>query len=360
MKAPASTLARATTMARRSAKAALVAAALPLSGCQFFFPTPIEQSADAATPAQVVRSVGVGFLEGERFESAIKLDDLKIASGSFEVLGRCLADGKPVFDVSTRVASTGILTVFQSGKSETRGLVDVDGSSPVESHWDVLIGERRTVLDADFAQGSFRYHQTRYLPDQAKPKESRRQIIAPIEQVPHDGHSVLGYLRSWEPPDGTRGFVYALMGRNLWKADLHFVGREPLGTAKGLVLSRRIDGVARRVSERNFEPLKASPARPFTLWISDDEARLPLRILLETELAKVTVELEQHHAGEARTTPLEPCGYRVEKKELAKAKPYKKAAGEDPAKVAAEEEEELKKEREEIKLRFLRDKGLLR
>jgi hypothetical protein len=339
---------------------ALAAAALPLGGCQFFFPTPIDQSAEAAAPAQVVRSVGVGFLEGERFESAIKLDDLKIATGSFEVLGRCLADGKPVFDVQTSVASTGILTVFQSGKSTTRGLVDVDGSSPVESHWDVLIGERRTVLDADFALGSFRYHQKRFLPDEDKPKESRRQIIAPIEQVPHDGHSVLGYLRSWEPPDGTRGFVYALMGRNLWKADLHFVGREPLGTAKGLVLSRRIDGVARRVSERSFEPLKASAARPFTLWISDDEARLPLRILLETEVAKVTVELVEHRAGEARTTPLTPCSYRVEKTELAKAKPYKKAAAEEAGAAASEEEAELQKEREQIKLEFLRGKGVLR
>jgi hypothetical protein len=360
MKAFLSTVLGGAARARRGVAPALVAAALPLGGCQFFFPTPIELSADASTPAQVVRSVGVGFLEGERFDSAIKLDDLKIATGSFEVLGRCLADGKPVFDVSTRVASTGILTVFQSGKSETRGLVDVDGSSPVESHWDVLIGERRTVLDADFARGSFRYHQKRYLPEEDKPKESRRQIVAPIEQVPHDGHSVLGYLRSWEPPDGTRGFVYALMGRNLWKADLHFVGREPLGTAKGLVLSRRIEGVARRVSERNFEPLKASAPRPFTLWISDDQARLPLRILLETEVAKVTVELERHRPGEAQTKPLEPCAYRVEKKELAKARPYKKTAGEDPATVAAEEEEELKKEREEMKLKLLRDKGLLR
>lgn len=357
MKPHASTLVKAALPLVKAAS--LAAAALPLAGCQFFFPTPIDQSAEATAPAQVVRSVGVGFLEGERFESAITLDDLKIATGSFEVLGRCLADGKPVFDVATRVASTGILTVFQSGKSETRGLVDVDGSSPVESHWDVLIGERRTVLDADFAQGSFRYHQTRYLPDEDKPKQSRRKVVAPIEQVPHDGHSVLGYLRSWEPPDGTRGFVYSLMGRNLWKADLHFVGREPLGTARGLVLSRRIDGVARRVSERNFEPLKASAPRPFTLWISDDEARLPLRILLETEVAKVTVELEQHRAGEARTAPLEPCEYRVEKTELAKAKPYKKASSEDPA-ASADENAELEKEREELKLKFLKDKGLLR
>ncbi len=358
MKAHASTLLRAALPLLRAA--ALAAAALPLASCQFFFPTPIDQARDTAEPAQVVRSVGVGFLEGERFDAAIKLDDLKIATGTFEVLGRCVADGKPVFDVRTRVASTGILTVFQSGKSETRGLVDVDGSSPVESHWDVLIGERRTVLDADFEEGSFRYHQTRYLPDEDKPKQSRRKVVAPIEQVPHDGHSVLGYLRSWEPPDGTRGFVYSLMGRNLWKADLHFVGREPLGTAKGLVVSRRIDGVARRVSERNFEPLKASAPRPFTLWISDDEARLPLRILLETELAKVTVELEQHRAGEAQSTPLEPCEYRVEKKELAKAQPYKKAAGEDPSAASAEENAELEKEREELKLKFLRDKGLLR
>jgi hypothetical protein len=334
--------------------------ALALTGCQFFFPTPIDQAGDATTPAQVVRSVGVGFVEGERFDAAIKLDDLKIATGSFEVLGRCLADGRPVFDVATRVASTGILTVFQSGKSETRGLVEVDGSSPLESHWDVLVGERRTVLDVAFERGGFKYHQLRYLPDEEQPKQSRRHVVAPTEQVPHDGHSVLGYLRTWEPPDGTRGFVYALMGRNLWKADLHFVGREPISTARGLVVARRIDGVATRVSERSFEPLKSSPPRPFTLWISDDEQRAPLRILLETEVAKVTVEVEQHREGEVSGAPLSACAERVDRTELSKAKPYKKATPAEAEAGAAEEEKELEKERQELRRKLLRERGILR
>ncbi|HMP06563.1 MAG TPA: 2Fe-2S iron-sulfur cluster-binding protein, partial [Lacipirellulaceae bacterium] len=46
-------------------------------------------------------------------------------------------------------------------------------------------------------------------------------------------------------------------------------------------------------------------------WISDDEARLPLRILVETELAKVTVGLAEPRSGVGKEQPLEECGYRV-------------------------------------------------
>jgi hypothetical protein len=311
----------------------------PLAGCQFFFPTPIDQQADASTPAAVVRSVGPAFHPGEVIEADVYLDGVVAGTGSMRAMQKCLADGKPAIPVRTEASSGGLLSLFGDASASAWGLVDADTNSPLESVFDIEMDEKRTVAELDFMVGGYRLHQTKTEPDK-KPKEVFKRVELPIEQVPHDSHSVIGYLRNWEPPEGTRGYLYMLVGRSLWRLDVMYVGDEKLVSAGRPVSASRIDGVASRISEKSLKPSTRIQPRPFTMWISDDERRAPIRILVESDVAKVTVELSRYTKTDLGDGAMKPCADRVDKKALARAKKPKKKPPVEESKVADADKED--------------------
>jgi hypothetical protein len=168
-------------------------------------------------------------------------------------------------------------------------LVDLDNNAPLEGRWDVTNGAKRSFLEMDYRAGGYRVHQIRYQPEK-DPKHIRRRVELPIEQVPHDAHTFLGYLRRWEPTEGERGYLYLTLGRGLYRADVVFAGRDAILTAQGSQEAFRIDGVATRISEKTLKPVPKGE-RPFSLWISADERKTPLRIVVETDITKISVDL---------------------------------------------------------------------
>ena len=119
------------------------------------------------------------------------------------------------------------------------------------------------------------------------------------------------------PAPGTRGYLYVLFGRNLYRADLLFVGTEMITTRKGPELAVRIDGVATRTMETTLKESTRVPQRPFSFWVSQDAAKRPLRILIESDLAKITVEVTAYSKEAPADLEPEACAKRVDKKELA-------------------------------------------
>ena len=267
--------------------------ALSLTGCQFLFPTPIEGTVDTQKETQVVRSVGTPYRPGEVIKADVFFDGVLAGQGQLKVGAPCRVKNQNAVLVTTSGSSAGLARFLQKAISETSALVDVDSSRPIEAHSDATIGDKRAVADLVFDRAGFTFKQVRSEPDQ-ETKTALGEIRLPIDETPHDGHSVLGYLRNWKPEPGTAGFIWAVFGRYPWRADLVFVGPEMLKTERGEEKALRIDGIAVKLSGSNLTPSTSSPKRPFTIWISDDERKTPLRILLETSLAKVTVEIASY------------------------------------------------------------------
>jgi hypothetical protein len=306
-----------------------------LAACQVLFPTPIDQHAETGAPTKTVRTVGATYQEGEVLEAQLSLDGVVAGRGSLRVGKRCLADGKAALPIETESGSSGLLTLFSDASAETWGLVDLDNNGPLEGRWDIMNGDKRSLLEMDYRSGGYRVHQIRYEPEK-DPKHIRRRVELPIEQVPHDAHTLLGYLRRWEPEEGERGYLYVTMGRGLYRADVVFAGRDSILTPQGSQEAFRIDGVATRLSEKTMKPT-ARGERPFSLWISADERRAPLRIVIDTDITKVSVDLVRYAKEAVPAGDPKPCSDRVDRAELDKAKGKKKKP--DPSKQAASEEE---------------------
>ncbi len=322
---------------RRGAKRVLLgSSAVALAGCQFLFPTPIELDADSR-PSGVARALGDAFLAGESFRAEVYLDGVVAGVGELSVGARCTIDGRPILPVATKGRSAGIIKVFQSASSDVVTLMDAETSLPVEAHWDMTLGERRQVIDQLFSESMFRYRQDRETADKPK-RTSFGESKLPVDDVPHDAHTSLGFLRRWQPPAGTRGHLYVVYGRYTWRADLTYRGEELVETPLGKQRASRLDGLATKLLGKGLKPSQLTPRRPFSMWISDDERRIPLRVLVETALAKVTIDIVGYDrsAAIAEAAPV-PCVRTVDAKGV-EAGLAKKRKREESRKKKEEEE----------------------
>lgn len=304
----------------------LSALTLGLSGCQLFFPMPVDAELDqtlapVVTVAHVVREP---FREGEVILANVMVEDVAVGEASLRAGKRCLVDGRPTLPVDGTGSLGGILAILTNSSATTRGFIDVETGLALESRWDFDYDEKRTIIDADYGPGTFRMIQERETLGK-KPRRSLRRVELPTEQTPHDGHSLLGFLRSWDAADGTQGFAYVFAGRYFMRVDMTVTGRETVRSVLGDREAIRIDGVGSRLSEKTLQPTATMQPKPFTFWITDDDARIPLRLDVESDFGALTLELSKHSIEPVAEGPLEACDGRVDKEALDKARgPRKK------------------------------------
>jgi hypothetical protein len=302
------------------------------TGCQVLFPLPLDTEAHAREPSRAVRVVGPSYAEGESLEADVLIDGVLAGRGRIATGRRCLVDGKPALPVSSQASTAGIAAVFGNASEDARGLLDLDTNAPMEGAWTMAVGELRTFVELAYAGSGYRLHQRRE--EAGKPERHiHRRVKLPTEQPPHDAHSLLGYLRRWDAPEGTRGHLYVNVGRTLFRVDAVVVGAETIPTATGPIAARRIDGVATRTSDKTLKPGPGAP-RAFSLWVADDEERVPHRVLFESNGVTLTLELTRRTIEPASAEGrLAPCARVVDAAELAKADaPPKRTPKPEPAK----------------------------
>ena len=327
---------RNTIVQLKSLSLSAIAACLP--GCQLFFPMPIDAELDqtlapVVTVANVVREP---FREGEVIVAKVTMEDVVVGEASLRAGKRCLVDGKHALPIDGAGSVGGILAFLTNSSATTRGFLDVETGLALESRWDFDYDDKRTLIDADYGPGVFRMVQDRETLGK-KTKRSLRRVELPTEQTPHDGHSLLGFLRSWDAEDGTQGFAYVFAGRYLMRVDMTVTGRETVRSVLGDREAIRIDGVGSRLSEKTLQPTAAMQPKPFTFWITDDDARIPLRLDVESDFGALSLELEKHSIEPKAEAPIEACDGRVDKAALNKARgPRKKATAKPKGKRTME------------------------
>jgi hypothetical protein len=97
-------------------------------------------------------------------------------------------------------------------------------------------------------------------------------------------------MRIWEGERDAQRRLFIVGGRRLWRTDVTWVGRETIGTELGNVNAIRLDGVSVRVDHKLRVHRTAKP-RTFSVWMSDDADRVPLRVTAMTELGEVEILL---------------------------------------------------------------------
>jgi hypothetical protein len=106
-------------------------------------------------------------------------------------------------------------------------------------------------------------------------------------------------LRAWEQPQGSKVSVEVFRSRYLWNVDMQIHGREKIETALpdlGEVMALRLDAHMYRL-DREGKKDPAADERNLSIWISDDDGRVPLRTVARTDYGDIRMDIVDYTPG---------------------------------------------------------------
>jgi hypothetical protein len=195
-------------------------------------------------------------------------------------------DGAQVVVVQAEAESSGLFAAIKQVHDNVSSWIDLDSGLPRRTESASDLDGKRQVVHTVRTPESPRIQQTVWRYGKTT-REAKRQVVMPSPYV-HDPLSSMFLLRAWEANDGARARFWTLGGTRLWRTDLVVEARETVETPLGTRACIRIAGVSQRMASATREDQSKKP-RTFTLWLSDDELRLPLRVAAHTEYGDILV-----------------------------------------------------------------------
>jgi hypothetical protein len=241
-------------------------------------PTPLAPivplSAGAATPV---------FVAGETMTFEVTFRGIEGGRARVAVGEPSVVDGRRVLPLRAEAESAGLLATFKEMHDDLSSWVDAGDARPVKNDSAANVtGKPRRVLASFAADGS------KVELDITVGDKTRHAVKRLPAGPTYDPLGALLLMRGWRAPAGSRAGFFSLGGQRLWQNELVVAGSETIKTPLGRFACTRIDGTSvRMISEKAEERGKAP--RKFTVWITDDERRVPVRIRAHTELGDVDV-----------------------------------------------------------------------
>lgn len=201
-------------------------------------------------------------------------------------------DGRDVVITRSRTETVGLVAAIKEIRDDVISHIEVVSGKPLYHHADIKFGAKEAVIETRFEGHRVAIDYTR-----KGRKQRTYRLSLPGGDTPLDPHSVLARLRGWNPADGEQAYFYVISGRRPWRNRITATRREEVRTALGSFRALRIDGVGQRL-RRNFQVDSRKRPRKFTIWISDDLERRPLRVVGITEYGNVQAELVEHRLPE--------------------------------------------------------------
>ncbi len=209
-----------------------------------------------------------------------------------------VVEGRNVVMVSAQARTSGLFAAIKRLEDDITSWVDAATGAPVRTESETNLDGKRRITHASFSEthATMRTWAPASRAEGAPMRESNRRL--PLRQTTHDAMSSLLMIRGWDAADGARGRFFTLGGRQLWSTVLSVEAREEIDGPLGLRRCIRIGGVSTRVDARGV-PQPGKKQRTFVVWLSDDERRVPVRIVATTEYGDVVASAESYDPGPA-------------------------------------------------------------
>jgi hypothetical protein len=216
---------------------------------------PVSTAAAATPPSPEVREKSLPALvvPQETMQFQITFRGITVAQVQTAIGKEGVVDGHRAVIIKSAGKSAGLISLLGSVRWELETTLDLDRGVPLHSHeesWSELAGQHEHDDDRhDWQEGDTR----------------------------HDLHSSICTLRGWEPVAKEQREVRIGLGGGHFSLTIGRAGRGIVGGRPAL----RYAGIAAHESH-------------FTIWLSDDAARVPLLAETETPLGGVAVELTDY------------------------------------------------------------------
>jgi Protein of unknown function (DUF3108) len=248
-------------------------------------------TAEAFTPPPAAAPAtrgDVGLFPGESMSFEVRLGGVAVGEAALAVGERGQFNGRPAITVRSKISTTGAVRLVRPVDDEATTLIDTESGAPLQLDTHVLLGGQETFTKATFAAGRAVVEVKKAIDGQAVPYTF---VFGDLPTL--DAHSAMADLRGWRPAAGATRTVWLVGGRRLWRVDLTYVGKDSVGTAEGNREASRLDGIAYRVApDRSVDTSR--PPRRFSVWMSTDADRVPLRVNATTEFGDIEITLAEY------------------------------------------------------------------
>jgi hypothetical protein len=244
-------------------------------------PAPVPKAVAAAT-------VEVGLNPGEAMTFEVRLAGMLAGEAQLAVGEVGDYQGHRAVVVKSHAATAGAVALVKHVVDDATTVIDVQSGLPLALDTLVEQGDTRTTATAKFT-GS-RAEITYVRSDDRAPRTFKLDFG---NITVHDSHSAMAQLRGWRASPGAMRTVYIVGGRRLWRVDVTFGGADTISSPIGNRRAIRFTGQAFRTT-RDLAPEPGKPARTFSVWLSDDADRVPLKVVATTELGDIAMDLTEY------------------------------------------------------------------
>lgn len=237
----------------------------------------------AAAPSAVVEDVA-GLVPGEAMRFEVHLAGVLAGEAQLAVGQPGEIDGRRALAVTSVIRSAGAFALIKEVKDEVTSFIDLERWRPIRTTSDVIFGPKRYHAETAFTD----HDATIEFAPAGQPPRTLRYAFG--DAVVHDAHSAMALVRTWDAEPDARIGLWVIGGRRIWRTEVWLAGSESIGTRLGNQPALRLEGVSVR-SRPDLTPEPGRAPRSFTVWLSDDADRVPLRFSARTELGEISIDL---------------------------------------------------------------------
>jgi hypothetical protein len=241
------------------------------------------QAAPAVEPQPVL-----GVNPGETMAFEVHLAGMLAGEAQLAVGEIGVVDGKEVVMIKSRAATAGAAALIKKISDEATTVIDVATGKPISLDATIINGDKRLTATAKF-QGS----RADVTYQRASDKAPKHLVLNFGDVTVFDAHTAMAQLRGWKAHKGAERTVYVIGGRRLWRIDVVHAGEQEIGTVLGNRRAVVYQGKSYR-AKPNMQLETSKAARTFTVWLSDDADRVPLKVVAATELGDIVMELTDY------------------------------------------------------------------
>jgi len=194
-------------------------------------------------------------------------------------------EGRRLVVLHADAESAGLAAVIAQGHDTVQSWIDVDSGIPTRTESSTTGSGKPLVVRAERVAGE-PVADVQIWSEKSGDKGIRKKTRLPTVHT-HDPLSALLALRGWDAPRGGRASVYSIGGTRLWKNVFTVEGREEVDGPLGRRAAIRIRGMSTRIQPVTLVDDTSKPPRTFTVWLTDDRQRIPIRFAAHTELGDV-------------------------------------------------------------------------
>lgn len=257
-----------------------------LAGCAGAEAMAAQDPGQVAPVAEAETTLGVNPGETMAFEvrlAGMLAGEAQLAVGEIGNVG-----GREVVLVKSRAATAGAAALVKTISDEATTVIDVATGKPLSLESAVVNGDKRLNATATFegSRASVTYQR-------ANDPAPKKMVLNFGNVTVFDAHTAMAQLRGWKAKKGAERTVYVIGGRRLWRIDVTHAGEETIGSALGNRRALVFQGKSYR-ARANMQLESKTPARTFTVWLSDDADRVPLKVVAATELGDIVMDLTEY------------------------------------------------------------------